>query len=804
MLIERLLQILVAMLVVLGTTLSGLGQQKAFVAIAAPIVAVSSLYFTDISERVRLGNTLGSILGLGALLYSSQDLLNADNHVKWLTMVNLLAVFQFVLLFQEKTTRTYWQLIVLSFGQVAAASALSGGVSFGFLLLAYMFLGILSLALLLVHREMLPFDRQTRSDRPADPAAPPEPGSFQAGSLPAGALSTGPRWPLRGAAVQLTGARADVPAIELAGSLLSHSALILAGSLGVACIVFFLLPRSGRKWDQPTSASGAPQFVGFSKTVNLGQLGDFSESRDLVLRAQFFYGSQETPFRLENDPLFRGTVVTNYRRGRWTQDVVGEAVPLPVGKPPAYVRQQYVIEPMQEPVLFALYPVFSLRHDPCVRFDLAYKELVRQNDLKSRRFEYELGTTGIREGAQLPIIPSTRPLRRWEEQFLLQMPQSDAANGLDPLAGLRRAAETALAKASVDPGERYATARALEAYLRDSGLFSYNVHPPARNEKLDPLEDFVVEHPAGHCEFFAGALAMMLRSQGIPSRVVIGFRGSEWNDAGKYYQVRQSNAHTWVEAYLRPTDRVPEKLAQYVDTSRGAWLTLDPTAAIALNAGTVASRNEKSLSSTLAGLSDYAFVLWMKYVVELSPDTQQTAIYGPLAAVWNAVRHGIFDSQAWRGLGETVAGWFRQNWFSGQGALAGSALCLLAVGIYRLLGIVLRPLWRHVVAPTARAVLARSPAHEFHRRLEKALAQRGLTRSPGQTALEFAVAAGGELAESVECRRYAPLPRRVVEALYRVRFGGRSLDPTEAEAVEHALVDLEQGLAIGKQATGKH
>ncbi len=414
--------------------------------------------------------------------------------------------------------------------------------------------------------------------------------------------------------------------------------------------------------------AGRPQFVGFSKTVNLGQLGDFSESHDLVLRAQFFYGNQETPFRLDSDPLFRGTVVTNYRRGRWTQDVVGEAMPLPVDKPPAFVRQHYVIEPMQEPVLFALYPVFSFHFDQRIRFDLAYKELVRQSDLKSRRFEYELGTTGVRNGVQLPIIPSTRPLRPWEEKFLLQMPQPYLPNGPDPLAGLRRSAEAALAKLSIDRGDRYDTARALEAYSAQLGTIRIQHPPAARNEKLDPLEDFVVEHPAGHCEYFAGALAMMLRSQGIPARLAIGFRGSEWNDAGKYYQVRQNNAHTWVEAYLRPKDRVPENLAKNVDTSRGLWLTLDPTAGGAADAGTIASRDEQSLASTLAGISDYAFVLWMKYVVELSPETQQTAIYGPLDAVWHAVRHGIFDSQAWRGLAETVAGWVRQNWFSGQGA----------------------------------------------------------------------------------------------------------------------------------------
>ena len=56
-----------------------------------------------------------------------------------------------------------------------------------------------------------------------------------------------------------------------------------------------------------------------------------------------------------------------------------------------------------------------------------------------------------------------------------------------------------------------------------------------------------------------------------------------------------------------------------------------------------------------------------------------------------------------------------------------------------------------------------------------------------------------ELAESVDVRRYSSLPRRIVEALYRVRFGGVTLDSAEAEAVEHALVELEQGLAGSKK-----
>jgi hypothetical protein len=87
------------------------------------------------------------------------------------------------------------------------------------------------------------------------------------------------------------------------------------------------------------------------------------------------------------------------------------------------------------------------------------------------------------------------------------------------------------------------------------------------------------------------------------------------------------------------------------------------------------------------------------------------------------------------------------------------------------------------------------PVLEMYRRLESVLAQQGLARQPSQTAFEFAVVAGGELAGHAQHRRVAHLPRRIVELFYRVRFGGSTLDSQEAEAVEHALAELELALA---------
>ena len=68
--------------------------------------------------------------------------------------------------------------------------------------------------------------------------------------------------------------------------------------------------------------------------------------------------------------------------------------------------------------------------------------------------------------------------------------------------------------------------------------------------KLDPVEDFLVNRKEGHCEYFASALALLLRSIDIPARMVNGFKGGDWNELAQVMNVRQKHAHSWVEAYI--------------------------------------------------------------------------------------------------------------------------------------------------------------------------------------------------------------------------------------------------------------
>jgi transglutaminase-like putative cysteine protease len=89
---------------------------------------------------------------------------------------------------------------------------------------------------------------------------------------------------------------------------------------------------------------------------------------------------------------------------------------------------------------------------------------------------------------------------------------------------------------------------AVIAWLRAG--HSYTLRPPARPADVDPVEDFLFDQRAGHCELFASAAVLLLRAAGVPARYVTGFRGGEWNAVGGYLAVRDERAHAWAEAFV--------------------------------------------------------------------------------------------------------------------------------------------------------------------------------------------------------------------------------------------------------------
>jgi transglutaminase-like putative cysteine protease len=106
----------------------------------------------------------------------------------------------------------------------------------------------------------------------------------------------------------------------------------------------------------------------------------------------------------------------------------------------------------------------------------------------------------------------------------------------------------------------YAAAVALEAWFRSAGRFVYDEHPP-RARNIPPLVQFVTRTKRGYCQHFAGAMALMLRYLGVPSRVAAGFASGSYDDERKQWTVYDRDAHTWVEVWFNGY----------------GWLPFDPT-----------------------------------------------------------------------------------------------------------------------------------------------------------------------------------------------------------------------------------
>jgi transglutaminase-like putative cysteine protease len=145
-------------------------------------------------------------------------------------------------------------------------------------------------------------------------------------------------------------------------------------------------------------------------------------------------------------------------------------------------------------------------------------------------------------------------------------------------------------------------AQVLETALRG---FGYTLDNPS-GQAPNPLEDFLERSRAGHCEYFASAMALMLRARGVPARVVNGYRLGPWISEGGYFRVSQNEAHSWVEYW-----------------HEGRWWTSDPTPL-----GTASTAAGGPGLRAYERWVDALRYRWDRYVVRFSDQDQQAGLAG--------------------------------------------------------------------------------------------------------------------------------------------------------------------------------
>jgi transglutaminase-like putative cysteine protease len=171
--------------------------------------------------------------------------------------------------------------------------------------------------------------------------------------------------------------------------------------------------------------------------------------------------------------------------------------------------------------------------------------------------------------AELKAAGTTYP--EWLQQFsTLPATGYRSPDVLKQIHGL--AVQVVTAAGATNP---YDEATAIQNYLRDPANFTYTLSPPRTPIGVDPLYFFLFKSTRGYCEFFASAMGDMLRSLGIPTRLVNGFGPGTFDSQTHNYIVRGEDAHTWVETYFPgygwiPFEPTPDANNVYQPIPRGS------------------------------------------------------------------------------------------------------------------------------------------------------------------------------------------------------------------------------------------
>jgi hypothetical protein len=272
-------------------------------------------------------------------------------------------------------------------------------------------------------------------------------------------------------------------------------------ALGVTLAVFFLVPRD---FHRPGLLSryvdlrpvGAALSVGFSDTVDLGLEGVARAGERVALRVRLLDGE-----RAAVPAHFRGATLSRFDGVRWYPDQ-GSEMPARIVRSRARVR----VEPSPE--------------------------------LRGRRFAPRNARVLRAGGTPVLQIGDVGPVRIRDMRPLLALPD-------DPSTAEAKRLARGIA-ASFPRGLRPAQrAERMAGWLRANRA----AVPPTEASRAGSLESFLRGEAPGHCEFFASALAVMLRAEKVPARLATGFNSSEWDEAGTTLTFRSRDAHTWVEVF---------------------------------------------------------------------------------------------------------------------------------------------------------------------------------------------------------------------------------------------------------------
>jgi transglutaminase-like putative cysteine protease len=487
---------------------------------------------------------------------------------------------------------------------------------------------------------------------------------------------------------------------------------LVLGIILIASAIFFVLPRITAGYFNRFAPKNRIE-SGFSDNVLLGQIGEIQLSDSVVMHIEIAGDTTGA-----HDLKWRGVALSLFDGQQWFNPLPRKFAPLEL--PGCFnvasreqprdevvctpslphsdrlLRYRVLMEPIGTNVFFLAPAALSLSGK--------YREV--SVDAAGAVYNSDANRAiGTYEATADLSLPPLEKLRTSANSYsgatalrYLQLPKTDPR--------LHQLASQITASAD----NPYDKAVAMEHYLQTN--FGYTLQMP-QERPSDPIANFLFERKEGHCEYFASAMAIMLRTIGIPSRIVNGFRGGEFNDVSGKYIIRARDAHSWVEAYFPGS----------------GWISFDPTPA-----GVAPSAVEHSRAALYL---DAMREFWREWIINYDFGHQTTL--GNMGALRTTK---VFDR---------LRKWSRDEYFNlilrgfnfhskivrspKRWVYALLSALVLVAALFNL---------RRVLRAISDLRLTRSPgtapeaaASLWYRRMIRALGRRGWKKLPSQTPAEF-------------------------------------------------------------------
>ncbi|MBI1766131.1 MAG: DUF3488 domain-containing protein [Acidobacteria bacterium] len=602
-------------------------------------------------------------------------------------------------LLRQKNDRDWRWLYTVSFMQVLFAAGLMIDTTFLVLLIVYLFAAISTLVSFELQRAAHSFEEQQQS-QPGQPEFWREPRQFGFAGAGRRIRKTlgAPRWH-------------NV-------SLFAGAALLLIFAL--AAPLFLVMPRVARAL--PSNFMRGEALSGFSENVRLGEVARIKLNPQVVMRVRVKF----PPLIPRQWLRWRGLALDKYENGNWSRTLprpsrlddhgTGYYVISERAARQPYTEQEFFLEPLNSDIVFAAARAISVGGLDALKRDDAGALWTDPHAFYRYRYTVQSDTSEM--PAEKLQADASGSYSEETRRLYLQLPD-------EPDRRLKKLAET-ITHGAATP---YEAARRIEQHLQDNYAYSLDLQEV---EAGDPVCDFLFNAKAGHCEYFASAMVLLLRLHGIPARLVNGFQMGEYSEVADVYTVRQSDAHSWVEAYF----------------PKSGWITFDPTPDAGLNV------YDNGWLAWMRHYGDAMQMFWQERIVGFDAGEQLSML---LAAQHKLQSWRYESSTRWfdwrRKLNEWLAAWDDPADTSAsliestaaQPTLAERTRVLLWHPVTQFLLVLLTSLlavflWRQY-RRSWRYRFKHDPARSaiaFYQELLDTLARAGKRRTPAQTPQEFA------------------------------------------------------------------